>query len=262
MSDMSDEALDGVLRSHAPDPELGEPRLDPGELQAWRTGQLDADAAAEVEQVLAGSAADRAVLGELAAPVSDALLDRMAGAAPGGAEPSGAEPRRGRRGVWIGAVLALAAALVVTVLRPGPSAPGEYAIGAVRGGVQTTRDGGPSTAARAVFVPAGTLRLTIRPAAAPSGPEPSARAFISRDGAALEAIEGLRAMGGGVWVLEGPASTLFGAAPAQVAVLVALADDAAALDGLAGQPAPAAEVTGAVRWVRLDVDYRTDEAAP
>ncbi len=249
MSALDDDGLDALLRARAPHPAIGEPELDPGDLQAWRSGRLDAEQAAAVDAVLARSAADRAMLADLAAPVDAGLLDRMAVATP--------RPQSNRRLVWAGAGLALAAGLTFAVLRPGaPDAPA-YTLGAVRGAVKITRSQTPTQGSGepAVFVPDGTLRLTVRPTDA-GRTAAAARAFAACDDGAFRAVDGLEAGADGAWTLVASARSLFGEAPGRCVVAIALAADADALADLDGMdPATAAE-DGGVQLVPLTVDYR------
>lgn len=254
MSALDDDGLDALLRERAPRPPAGEAELDPGELQAWRTGRLDAEQAAAVEDVLARSAADRALLGDLAAPIDPGLLDRMTAATP---RPSSARTPGNRRLAWAGAGLALAAGLTFAVLRPGaPDAPA-YTLGAVRGAVKLTRSEARPQApdTPAVFVPDGTLRLTVRPADA-GHTATAARAFAACGDGGFRAVDGLEAGADGTWTLVAPARALFGEPPGRCVVAIALAAEDATLDGLQGVTPATADVAG-VTLVPLAIDYRT-----
>ena len=251
MSALDDEELDALLRARAPQPRPGEPTLDAGELQAWRTGRLDPERAAAIEEILARSAADRATLGDLAQPVDDRLLDRMAAATP--------RSRTARRYAWLGAGLALAAGLTIAILRPSPADAPAYTLSAVRGAVKATRAEAPVEPADspAVFVPHGTLRLTVRPATEATAS--AARAFAACGDDALKPVDGLSPGAAGAWTLVASARTLFGEPPARCVVGVGLAAEAGALDGLSGVSAAEAAHVDGVSWVPLTVDYR---AAP
>lgn len=233
---MDDDALDQLLQ-HAAPPNAAP--IDDGMLLAYRDAALSASDMAAVEGLLARSAEARAMLRALAAaddaPVDEVAEQRMLRA----------KPRRA--GLMVGgALLAIAAAVLVFVLRPDASATPTFEIVA-SSGVRVTRD--PAVPLDAVYLPDSPVRVVLRPTAT-DAKRPAVRAWIKHKDEARPIAEPLRAVGTAAWALEVPARALFPRV-GRYTLHFGLAADDAAIEGLR-------DARPGVQWLSLDVEYRVE----
>lgn len=230
-----------------------EPPFDAGLIGRWLEERADADATDDGEEDpvaahLADCAGCRALSTHLRTALSPALVSRMV---------DSAAPRRRRwvRPAAVGAVVALAAALALTVVRPGyPLPPDGFTAGALHGGVALDKSA-PTVSTR--FVPTSRLRWIITPDARRAALP--ARAYESAPpGAPLTPLplDAVTVHGGGAVVLDSRAQALFGEryGPRALYVGIAAVDDA--LDDAAGAEPPAdGAAADGVRWYRVDIEY-------
>jgi len=229
-------------------------------LQRYHAGTLDEAELPFVEGVLAADPAARAFVEELGDGPS---AFRTAWAVKHGLEA--VRPARSpARFAWPVVALAMAAAIALFVLRPlaATDAPPGYGVTLVRGAQMAARGSADDPPPERYRIDdAVTLTLALAPEG-PPGDGLRARAFVEDPDGALRpaAAQGVLG-GGGAWRLEAPSRALFGDRYGERRLHVAFAYDAAALDGLSGQPMPA-EVAGAgVRLLSLTFDYAREGAA-
>ncbi len=231
-----------------------DPPFDVGLIGQWLQrphddpGADDAHADA-VAAHLAECAGCRALVPHLSEPLAPALVARMV---------DSAAPRRRRwiRPAAVGAIVALAAAVMLTVLRPAhPLPPAGFDATPIAGAVALDKSA-PTSGTR--FVPTSRLRWIIKPAARLDVALP-VRAYESAPpGAPLAPLpaDAITMRGGGAVVLESRADALFGERYGPRALYVGIAAVDAALDDAVGIEPPAdGAAIGGVRWHRVDIEY-------
>jgi len=243
---MNDEEVDKVLRFMPRRALDGHP--DDAVWLALQSGGADEATRASLEAHLADCASCRSLWADMAAPVTEAEVQRARSA------PSTPAPRRWRP--WLGAALAAGFALGVGLTLPEASAPtgppGEsgvsmpdwqwYRPGRPQGGVAEMRGAeaprSADTPARYLGYSEVQIRIDIDPAA-PASPTPTFAAFVSEgESGALRAAprESLRALEGGGLLLRAQAEALLGSLPGARRVYIALGAGSPLLAGVsAGQ---------------------------
>ena len=236
---MNDEEVDMVLRFMPRGESDGHP--DDAVWLALRSGGGDEATRAALEAHLAECAQCRSVWADMAAPVTDADVQRAMSASP---RPA---PRRWRP--WLGAALAAGFALGIGLTVPAESQPsgqsGEasvsmpdwqwYRPGRPQGGVAEMRGAEAPTSAAApvryLSYSEVQIRIDVDPAAPPMT-TPAFAAFVSagETGALRAAPSGsLRVLEGGGLLLRAQADALLGPTPGNHRVYIALGAQAGSL---------------------------------
>lgn len=237
-----------------------DPPFDAGLIGAWLDGRgadggADGGAEAVDDRVaahLADCAGCRALLPHLAEPLLPGLVARLV---------DEAAPARRRRWPWAagGAVVALAAGLMLAVSTPTRPPPPGFEAGPLQGGVAISKS---APTVSSTFVPTSRLRWVLRPPNRLAGTLPVAAFESAPPGAPLRRLPDAAAMrDGGAVVLDASAGALFGDRYGPRTLYVAVAVEAAALaDAVGGDPpdaGPDVAVDG-VRWYRVGIDYRAE----
>lgn len=243
--------IDALLRAtlggdarREPDGEPTDDAIDDRELQAWRDGALDDEAAAAFEDRLAADRDARDLALAAREPVPESLLTWAENQAP----------RATRRTVRPWGGLALAAVALIAVgaafLWRGGQPPPAYVTSGLEGAAATTRSE-QTPSGTPVFRTQGVLSVTLRPEVA--GEAPPVRAFIARPDAPLQAAEvRVERPAGGALVIEAPVRDLFGAEYGPWRFYVALGD----ADGAAGRPYAEARQGDDTTWFEYPLVFQ------
>jgi len=260
---MNDEEVDKVLRFMPRRASDGHP--DDAVWLALQSGGGDEATRAALEAHLAECAQCRSVWADMAAPVTDADVQRAMGASP---RPA---PRRWRP--WLGAALAAGFALGIGLTVPAGETSVSmpdwqwYRPGRPQGGVAEMRGAEvPTSAAAPVRYLSDSevqIRIDIDPAA-PATPTPTFAAFVSagETGALRAAPSGsLRALEGGGLLLRARADALLGPTPGNHRVFIALGAQSGSLASVSAGQVQAEAAARGLKVFEFPVILTTDASS-
>lgn len=252
MTPTDDQELDLLLREASGQPPgadsacIDRPEFDLGRVLALGSGAEDPAA----EDHVARCAFCRAMLVEVGQPVNDLLVARM----------NRQWPRESGSKKWafagVGTVIALAATLAVTLMRPTDlPAPPELSLEGPFGGLTEVRSDVPESN---VFVPDSQVRIVLRPAGGPVAPGAIVAVYrVEGEGRLLRLPASIaQPQPNGAWLLQGEGRAIFGDQAGPKRLLVVVAGAPQALEGLDGGSPEAARGRPGLKVHELRVEYR------